>query len=733
MLESALAQKRRLIARKQMSLATEISSETRSLEEVHGSIAVPADRGTWQRLRRLFAFLGPAYLVSVGYMDPGNWATDLQGGARFGYALIWVLLMSNLMAILLQTLAARLGVVTGHDLAQACRAEYSRGLNAVLWVLAEVAIAATDLAEILGTVIALKLLFNIPLLLGCVPTAFDTFLLLYFQRLGMRRVEAVILALVATIAGCFLIQIFLARPDVGGIIAGLRPTLPPGSLYVAIGILGATVMPHNLYLHSALVQTRRIGGDARSKSSACRYYLIDAAIALNAAFFVNSAILVLSAAVFNRHGVAVTSIAQAHALLPDFLGKGAPILFGIALLCSGQSSTFTGTLAGQIVMEGYLRLRMAPWLRRLITRLVALIPAVLVIALAGEKATQGMMILSQVILSLQLSFAVIPLIHFTSNRRNMGEFATPLWGQFLAWTAAAIIVALNGKLVLDQIGDWATLASGWTARVGPIPISLLVQGGLYGSAGAAAGLLIWVTVKPLLRKSPAWLPQPSVKLDWGEALRVRPLSRIAVALEHNPGDAAILNRALSLAQNQAAASVLILLHVVDTALTRVLGAETADRESDADERYLADLVDSLRAQGYRARAVLLHGPDPAGEIVSHLRVDPVDLLVVGSHGHGLVRDLLLGQTVDRVRHGLEVPMLIARPERSHGSAFPPPAGADELAPDRSPAPGGAAPPTPTTPASEATIRKMADSRGRPADGSVHANPETADRVSGPPP
>src|SRR6202789_4323589 len=291
---------------------------SKSLEEVNGTVAVSYRNP----LRRLFAFLGPAYLVSVGYMDPGNWATDLEGGARFGYALLWVLLMSNLMAVLLQTLAARLGVVTGHDLAQACRAEYSRGLNAVLWLLAEVAIAATDLAEILGTIIALKLLFNLPLLWGCLITAFDTFVLLYLQRWGMRQMEAVILALVATIGACFLVQIFLARPDMAGVLSGLRPSLPPGALFVAIGILGATVMPHNLYLHSALVQTRRIGSDARSKKMACRYYLVDAAIALNAAFFVNAAILIVSAAVFHRHGTEVATIEEAFRLLPDFLGKG---------------------------------------------------------------------------------------------------------------------------------------------------------------------------------------------------------------------------------------------------------------------------------------------------------------------------------------------------------------------------------------------------------------------------
>jgi manganese transport protein len=646
-----------------MALAEGIASERRSLDEVHGSVVVPTTHGSGLRLKRFFAFLGPAYLVSVGYMDPGNWATDLEGGARFGYALIWVLLMSNVMAVLLQTLAARLGVVTGHDLAQACRAEYSRPLNAILWVLAEVAIAATDLAEILGTIIALKLLFGLPLLWGCLITAFDTFLLLYLQRWGMRQMEAVILALVATIGACFLVQILLAQPDVGAVALGLRPSLPPGALYVAIGILGATVMPHNLYLHSALVQTRGIGADARSKQTACRYYMIDAAIALNLAFFVNAAILILSAAVFHRHGMEVTTIEEAHKLLPSFLGQGAPILFAIALLCAGQSSTLTGTLAGQIVMEGYLHLRLAPWLRRLVTRLIALIPAVVVISLAGDHATQRLLILSQVVLSLQLSFAVVPLIHFTSNRRNMGEFATPWWGQILAWTAAAVIVALNGKLVVDQIGQAVSYAAGLTSRFGPVPLSWIVAGALYGVTGCAALLLGWVTVKPIWRSSPAWLPKPSVKLDWVKALRPRRLARIGVALEHDQADAEILNRALGLVQTDGGQSELVLLHVVDTPITRVLGPETADREAEADERYLADLVAALRDRGYTVRPVLLHGPNPAGELISHLRKDPVDLLVVGSHGHGMVRDLLLGQTVDRVRHSLGVPMLVARPDR----------------------------------------------------------------------
>lgn len=645
-----------------MAEVTEAGSDRRSLEEVHGSVSVAQGNP----LKRLFAFMGPAYLVSVGYMDPGNWATDLEGGARFGYALIWVLLMSNLMAVLLQTLSARLGVVTGHDLAQACRAEYSRRVNFVLWILAEVAIAATDLAEVLGTIIALKLLFGMPLLWGCAITAFDTFLLLWLQRFGMRKMEAIILVLVATIGACFLIQIFMAQPDANAIVGGLRPTLPPGALFVAIGILGATVMPHNLYLHSALVQSRRIGSDHASKAAACRFNLIDSAIALNAAFFVNAAILILSAAVFYKHGLEVASIEKAHELLPSFLGSWAPILFGIALLCAGQSSTLTGTLAGQIVMEGYLHLRIAPWLRRMTTRLIALTPAVLVIFFVGEDSTQQLLVLSQVILSLQLSFAVIPLIHFTSNRKNMGLFATPWWGQVLAWLTAGIIVSLNGKLVFDQIAEWVELAAATGRTVGPLPLSWVLGLGLYSLAAAIIGLLGWVTFKPWIRPSPAWSPAPTVELDWADMIRPRPLETIGVALEHDQADAEILNRALSLAH--AGATDLVLLHVVDTPMSQVYGDETADRETAGDERYLAEVVGTLKELGYNARSILLYGPDRAALLVRQLKQDPVDLLVVGSHGHGLVRDLLFGQTVDKVRHGLEIPMLIARPDRGSSAA-----------------------------------------------------------------
>jgi manganese transport protein len=640
------------------------------LDDVHGTVRVPGQEASgW---KRLFAFLGPAYMVSVGYMDPGNWATDLEGGARFGYALAWVLLMSNAMAVLLQSLAARLGVVTGHDLAQACRAEYSRPVNWALWLLAEVAIAATDLAEVLGTIIALKLLFQLPLLWGCLITALDTLLLLWLQRLGIRKLEAFILALVATMGACFLIQIFWARPDLGQVARGFWPTLPRdaegSSLFVAIGILGATVMPHNLYLHSALVQSRRIGSDDDSKRRACRYNLIDSAVALNAAFFVNLAILVLAGTTFYSAGEPVDSIERAHELLPRFLGPLAPWLFGIALLCAGQSSTLTGTLAGQIVMEGFLQIRLRPWLRRLLTRLIALLPAVVVIATVGETATQQLLVLSQVILSLQLSFAVIPLIHFTSNPRNMGALTPPRWAQALAWLSAGIIVGLNGWLVLDETRAWTSSLLAGAGQGGASPVLAgLALIGLALLLGGAAVLLIWVLIKPWVRPSVAWsrTARAVASIDWADALQPRPLASIAVALEHNAADTEILNRALALARP--GQTRLILLHVADSPVTGLLGADAADRHTDSDDHYLDEVARGLAQRGYRAEPVLLRGPDPAAEIVNRLRRQPVDLLVVGSHGHGALSDLLFGQTVDRVRHGLEIPMLITRPQPSPAS------------------------------------------------------------------
>src|SRR5262245_12994788 len=421
-----------------------------SLREVHGSIAVPAHACFW---RKLLAFAGPGYLVAVGYMDPGNWATDLAGGARYGYALLSVILISNLMAILLQALAVRLGIASGRDLAQACRDSYSKPTTIVLWVLCEIAIAACDLAEVIGAAIALNLLFGIPLIWGVCLTALDVLIVLFLQHRGFRYVEALVVLLIVAIAVSFAIQIWWAAPNVRDVAAGFIPRSEilrdPAMLYIAIGILGATVMPHNLYLHSSIVQTRRYVDTLASKTEAIRFATIDSSVALMSALFINAAILIVSAAVF--HGTAhesVADIGDAHQLLSPLLGTSAAgILFAVALLCSGQNATLTGTLAGQIVMEGFVNIRLRPWLRRLITRLVAIVPAIVVVSLYGERGTGALLILSQVILSLQLPFAVFPLVSFTSNRRKMGVFVSPYWIRVLAWTVAVIIAALNAYLL----------------------------------------------------------------------------------------------------------------------------------------------------------------------------------------------------------------------------------------------------------------------------------------------
>jgi len=430
------------------------SSGHRSLEDMHGTIHVPV-AGGW--LRKLLAFAGPAYLVSVGYMDPGNWATDIAAGSRFSYRLIWVLLMSNLMAVLLQTLSARLGLVTGRDLAQSCRDAYGPVVRWVLFILCEIAIAACDLAEVLGTAIGINLLSGmfferpIPLEWAIMITACDVFLLLAIQRFGIRKMEAFIIMLVSVIGLCFIVEIFLSKPNPGEIAKGFVPSKLSGDmLLVAIGILGATVMPHNLYLHSALVQSRKVAQTEEGLRQACKYNFIDSAIALNCAFFVNAAILIVAAATFHTRGMEVAEIQEAHKMLEGLLGsKLAPAAFAIALICAGQSSTITGTLAGQITMEGFLEFRIRPWLRRLITRSLAIIPAIIVVALYGERGTGALLILSQVILSLQLSFAVFPLVMFTGDKAKMGPFVAPPWMRSLAWVVAVIIAALNAWLLVQ--------------------------------------------------------------------------------------------------------------------------------------------------------------------------------------------------------------------------------------------------------------------------------------------
>ena len=429
----------------------------KSLPEVHGSVPVPVTASFW---RKLFAFAGPGYLVAVGYMDPGNWATDIAGGARYGYTLLSVVMISNLMAILLQAMALRLGIASGRDLAQACRDAYSRPATLVLWLLAELAIAATDLAEVLGAAIALNLLFGLPLIIGVCLTAFDVLIVLYLQQHRFRVVEALVVLLILGIAAAFAVELALARPAIAEVLAGFIPSTEvvrnPDMLYIALGILGATVMPHNLYLHSSIVQTRRYGDDDESRKSAIKFATIDSTVALSSALFINSAILIMAAATFHGTGYDhVADITDAYQLLTPLLGTSlASTAFALALLFSGQNATITGTLAGQIVMEGFLSIRLRPWLRRLITRLIAIVPAIIVIVIYGERGTGALLILSQVILSLQLPFAVFPLVRFTSDPARMGRFTIPIWMQALAWPVALLIAGLNVWLLFQTVAGW---------------------------------------------------------------------------------------------------------------------------------------------------------------------------------------------------------------------------------------------------------------------------------------
>ncbi|HWQ54492.1 MAG TPA: Nramp family divalent metal transporter [Bryobacteraceae bacterium] len=618
----------------------------RSLSDVHSSVGT-TNVSFW---RRMFAFSGPAYLVSVGYMDPGNWATDLEGGARFGYQLLWVLLMSNLMAILLQTLSARLGIVRGRDLAQACREAYPRPVALALWVLCEIAIAACDLAEVLGAAIGLNLLFGIPLLAGVAITAGDTLLVLALQRFGIRTLEAVILSLITIIGLCFAVEIFLARPSAAEMAAGLVPRLTADSLYVAIGILGATVMPHNLYLHSALVQTRIVGHSVTAKRAACRYNLVDSVVALNGALLVNAAILVLAASVFYKRGIVVTQIQQAHLLLAPLLGTTlAGAAFAVALLAAGQSSTLTGTMAGQIVMEGFLNIRMRPWLRRLITRMVAVVPASIVIYIAGDEGTYRLLILSQVILSMQLPFAVIPLIHFTSDGERMGPFASRRWLRRLAWGSATIIVALNIRLAWMGVSEWLEASGEWRPLVWlvvlPVAAGLMV-------------LLLWIALEPAIRRwtrvfggVPVSLPEPK---DY-----VAPFyRRILVPLDHTELDHWALGHAAAMARTHGAK--LYLMHVEEGVTSQVYGNEASTAEVEAGAEYLERIAGSLRREGLEVETAIFHSSDPRKEIVRYAREVGPDLVVMGAHGHGGVKDLIFGSTISPVRHDLDVPLLVVR-------------------------------------------------------------------------
>jgi manganese transport protein len=639
----------------------------KSLEEVHGSVAIPGGGTRW---RRLFAFAGPAYLVSVGYMDPGNWATDIEGGATFGYSLLWVLLMSNLMAVLLQTLCARLGLVTGRDLAQACRDSYSRPLRYILFSLCEIAIAACDLAEVLGTAIGLNLLTKqmglfggegIPLIWAVVITGLDVFLLLVIQRFGIRKMEAFILSLILIIGACFIFEIFLSKPSPVGIAKGLVPSPLSGqALYVAIGILGATVMPHNLYLHSALVQSRKIDRSPKGLRQAMKYNLVDSVVALNCAFFVNAAILIVAAATFHSRGQIVTEIEEAHKLLQDLLGsRWAPAAFAIALICAGQSSTITGTLAGQITMEGFLHFRMRPWLRRLITRSMAIIPAVIVISISGDSGTYKLLIFSQVILSMQLPFAVIPLVKFTSSRVKMGDLVNGRIVMILAWLVGAIIVMLNAKLVVEQIREWAVDAGSWRGLVLGITVPIAL---------ALGALVLYLTFRSERRsvgKQPS-APAPSPQRVAAAALQgPQRYRRIGVALEAMESDATMLAEAISLARLHDAE--LVLMHVVEGAGGQFHGRQSDDAESRQDRDYLIQLRDSILQENHArvdAKPLTIHTAlgygDVPRQLVAMARSENVDLVIVGGHGHRGISDIIRGSTIDGVRHGLSVPVLAIR-------------------------------------------------------------------------
>jgi manganese transport protein len=595
----------------------------------------------------MFAFAGPAYLVSVGYMDPGNWATDLEGGARFGYQLLWVLVLSNLLAILLQTLSARLGIVAQRDLAQACRETYPRPISYALWFLCEIAIAACDLAEVLGAAIALNLLFHLPLLAGVLLTAADTLLLLWFTRLGIRVIEGFVLSLIAMIAGCFAIEILWAGSPVFSEMArGVVPHLSARTLYIAIGILGATVMPHNLYLHSALVQTRRIGKTESEKRIACLFNLIDSTIALNGALLVNAAILVLAAMVFFRRGIVVTEIQQASQLLSPLLGTTmASVLFGMALLCSGQSSTLTGTMAGQIVMEGFLNIRMQPWLRRLLTRTLAIIPAAFTVYLAGENGTYKLLILSQIILSMQLPFAVIPLIHFTNDKQRMGALANRAWLKMLAWISAALILVLNVWLVTISLRDWLTNAGAWRGRLELALIPILV---------AVSFLLLWVTFQPMRFGRTAIDLPTEVAADLPSPV----YRKILVPLDHTGRDRDAIAHAAAIAKQHDAK--LYLLHVEEGVTSLVFGPLSSTAEVEAGDQYLQRIVRELANQQVAVEMVVRHARVPKKEIVRYAEELQPDLVVMGAHGHRGLKDIVFGTTINAVRHKLKMPLLVVR-------------------------------------------------------------------------
>ncbi len=615
----------------------------KSLQEVHATISTENPK----KWKKILSFFGPAYLVAVGYLDPGNWATDIAGGSKFGYALIWVLLMSNIMALLLQALSARLGIVRGLDLAQTNREYYPKWMNYILYSFAEIAIAATDLAEVLGMAIGLQLLFGLDLIWGVWLAALDTLILLVLQRFGMRKMEAFIISLVAIIGGCFLMEMFLAKPDLIEVSKGFKPTLPnTEALYIAIGIIGATVMPHNLYLHSALVQTRKIKRDHASIKRAIKYNFYDSLIALNMAFFVNAAILVLAASTFYKAGLHdVSGLHDAYKMLSDLLGPLSPFLFAVALIAAGQSSTVTGTLAGQIVMEGYLHFRMNPALRRLLTRMLAIIPAVVVISILGENSVDEMLIFSQVLLSMQLGFAIIPLIHFVSDKEKMGTFAIKLPVKIISWIICIIIIILNIKLIYDEeINVYANENVSLAVKIllGTVSLSLLL-------------FLISIVLYPWIKKTKKLNfnihhlpPQKSIK-------QIHSFKVIGIALDFSTGDQRVLDYLPIFAGTN---SLILLFHVTESASANYNGKMADDFEVKFDQNKLDEYKNFLIKEGYTNVETKLGFGNPAVSLPQLITENKIDVLLMAKHEYKGIADFTFGIMTNRLSNKTNVPILV---------------------------------------------------------------------------
>lgn len=619
-----------------------------SLGDVHSSVITENKTG-W---RKILAFVGPAYLVSVGYMDPGNWATDIAGGSAFGYRLLWILLVSNLIALLLQSLSARLGIVRGLDLAQVSKNSYPRFVNFCLYILAQLAIIACDLAEIIGMAIGLNLLFHLPLIWGVSLTITDTVLMLFLMNKGMRKLEVFIVSMIFIVGLSFLIEMFIVMPNPLEVAKGFVPgNLTGSALYIAIGIIGATVMPHNLYLHSSLVQTRQISRTEAGIKTAIKFNLFDTVIALNLAFLVNAAILILAASAFYKHGYFhIAEIQDAYKLLEHIFGNVAPALFAIALIASGQSSTITGTLAGQIIMEGHINLRIEPWLRRLLTRILAIVPAVFTILYAGETGLGNLIILSQVVLSLQLGFAVIPLIHFTSDRKKMGKFAISLKVKIAAWASALLIVVLNGKLVYEQISDWINQSPGTAVWMYTLVIPVIIS---------IAVLLLYVFLRPLLFKHkdiPIYIPH-GLATAIGD-LEAVDYHNIGVSIDFSKNDADSIRHGIMQGGKRARYT---LIHIVETAGARYYGGQVMDHETQSDVDNLDQYVETLHKLGYKAKAKIGYGT-AATAIAQIVKDEKIDFVVMGSHGHKAIKDLIFGTTVNKVRHKVNVPVLVVKPQ-----------------------------------------------------------------------